>query len=55
VTNHGHGIISSANLDDGIESDFARERDTSFDVIDRAAWNTDGAQSAEPFVSCSRA
>src|SRR5712691_13557627 len=54
MTNHWHGIIPGANLDDGIESDFASERDTPFDAVDRAARDADGAQPAEPFVGCSR-
>src|SRR5260221_10327955 len=55
MTNHWHGIIPSSNLDDGIEPDFTSERDPSFDVVDRTAWNADGAQHTEPFVGCPRA
>jgi len=55
VTNHWYGFIPRANLDDGIESEFASERDTSFDVVDGAARNASGAQLTEPFVGCSRA
>src|SRR5213080_3097372 len=55
MTNHWHGIIPSANLDDGIESDFASERDTPFDVVDWAERYASGAQPAEPCVGCSRA
>src|SRR6266704_7069005 len=55
MTNHRQGIISSADFDHGNESDFASERDTSFDAVDRAARDSGGAQQAEPFLSRSRA
>src|SRR5205814_10536662 len=54
MTNHRQGIISSADLDHGIESDFASEGDTPFNAVDWIARDAGGAQPAEPFVGCSR-
>src|SRR5205807_9356572 len=54
MTNHRQGIISNADLDHGIESDFASEGDTPFNAVDRTARDAGGAQPAEPFVGCSR-
>src|SRR5579859_1584462 len=53
VANHWHGLFSNTHLDDGIESDFARERDPPFDTVDRAAGDACRAQPLEPFASCS--
>src|SRR5439155_4127344 len=54
MTNNKQGIISSADHEHGIESDFASEGDTPFDAVDWAARDAGGAQPAEPFVGCSR-
>src|SRR5437016_9829794 len=55
MTNHGYGMLPNADLDHGIEADFASKRDTSFDAVDRAARHSGGAQQSEPFLRCSHA
>src|SRR5579884_2172022 len=50
MTNHWYSMFPAANLDDGVETDFASEGDAALHVVDGAAGNASCAQQAKPFV-----
>src|SRR5579883_1790637 len=52
MANHRHGLLSTADLDNGIEANLAGKGNPSCDVVDRATGDAGGAQSAEPLAGC---
>jgi hypothetical protein len=55
VTYHWHDILCGTNLDNGIKSQFAGQRDPPFDTVNGTARNASGAQPVKPLTGSSRA
>src|SRR5579885_1666845 len=50
MSDHGHRLISRANLDDGIKAEFLGELDAAFDSVDGTAGHARVAQPAKPLA-----
>src|SRR5579885_56149 len=55
MSDHGHRLVSRANLDDGIKAEFLGELDAAFDSVDGTAGHARVAQPAKPLAGRSGA